>query len=61
LNFAGTTIYGALRDAEQVLGRTINPTLYTVAEFNKRRSSGNGFLKRVLAGETIVLFGTLPE
>jgi predicted nucleotidyltransferase len=54
-------IYGALRDAEQVLGRTINPTLYTVAEFNKRRSSGNGFLKRVLAGETIVLFGTLPE
>ena len=54
-------IYDALRDAEQVLGRTINPTLYTIAEFNKRRSSGNAFLKRVLAGETIVLFGALPE
>jgi predicted nucleotidyltransferase/predicted transcriptional regulator len=55
------TVYGMLRHAEQVIGRTINPTLYTLADFNKRRSSGNSFLKRVLASETIVLFGALAE
>jgi predicted nucleotidyltransferase/predicted transcriptional regulator len=55
------TVYGMLRSTEQSLGRTINPTLYTLAEFNKRRSSGNAFLKRVLAGEKIMLFGALVE
>jgi predicted nucleotidyltransferase len=55
------TIYDLLARAEHQLGRKINPTLYTKAEFDKRRSAGHAFLRRVLDGETILLFGALPE
>jgi predicted nucleotidyltransferase len=55
------TVYRMLARAEKELGRKINPTLYTKAEFDKRRSSNNAFLRRVFAGETIVLLGALPE
>lgn len=54
-------VYRLLEGVEQQLGRKINPTLYTNEEFDKRRATGNAFLRRVLAGETIVLFGTLPQ
>jgi predicted nucleotidyltransferase len=59
LTLEGT--YRLLARAEQQLGRKINPTLFTTAEFNKRRSAGTAFLQGVMAGETIVLFGTLPN
>ena len=50
-------LYASLAPAEKSLGRKINPTLYTSREFERRRRSGNPFLKRVLAGEHIVLIG----
>ena len=50
-------LYSHLSTAELKLGRQINPTLYTVVEFSKRRSSGNSFLKRVLEGPTTVFWG----
>lgn len=53
-------VYGLLAEAEQSLGRTINPTLYTTTEFQQRLINGNPFLRRVLAGETLVLQGALP-
>ncbi len=53
-------VYAALAPAEQALGRTINPTLYTVEEFRRRRESGNPFLQRVLAGDVIVLIAERP-
>ncbi|MBU2719878.1 transcriptional regulator, partial [Acidithiobacillus ferridurans] len=40
---------------EQQLGRRVSPTLYSVAEFRRRRTSNNPFLTKVLAGETIRL------
>lgn len=52
-------LYSHLSDVEKQLGRQINPTLYTVSEFSKRRSSGNAFLKRVLEGTTSLLKGEL--
>lgn len=52
-------LYSHLSTAELKLGRQINPTLYTVMEFSKRRSIGNSFLKRVLEGPTTVLWGDL--
>ena len=50
-------LYIALAPVEASLDRKINPTLYTVREFNARRSAGNAFLCRVLAGEHLVLIG----
>lgn len=48
-------VYEALTPAEQQLGRPVSPTVYTVAEFRRRRASNNPFLAKVLAGETIRL------
>lgn len=53
--------YGMLADVESALGRPINPTLYTNAEFEKRLRDGNPFLHKVLSGEAILLQGRLPE
>lgn len=50
-----------LAPAEAQLGRTINPTLYTAAEFRRRRRDGNTFLERILTGETLVLHGRLGD
>lgn len=54
-------VYRLLEEAERTLGRPINPTLYSTTEFEKRRSTKNAFLNRVLTGETIVLIGAIPE
>ena len=48
-------VYTALTPVEQQLGRRVSPTLYSVAEFRRRRTDGNPFLTKVLAGETIRL------
>jgi predicted nucleotidyltransferase len=54
-------VYRLLGSTEQSLGRPINPTLYTSEEFSHRLRNGNPFLKRVLAGETLLLKGKLPD
>ena len=38
-----------LRRARELLGRDINPTVYTPAEFDKKRNSQDTFLSQVLA------------
>ena len=48
-------VYKALTPVEQQLGRRVSPTLYTVAEFRRRRKNNNPFLAKVLAGEHIRL------
>lgn len=50
-------LYAALAPAEKRLGRPVNPTLYTSAEFRKRRTNRNPFLSKLLAGEHQVLIG----
>ncbi len=50
-------LYTALAPVESSLDRKISPILYTVQEFNARRSAGNTFLTRVFAGERLVLIG----
>ena len=54
-------LYAALAPVEPTLGRKINPTLYTPQEFTDRKSSGNAFLTRVLAGDHLVLIGNVDE
>lgn len=51
-------LYLALSPAEAILARKINPTLYTAAEFQRRRAQ-RSFLKRVLEGPTITLLGSI--
>jgi predicted nucleotidyltransferase len=48
-------VYEALTAAEAKLGRRVSPTLYSVANFRRRRLNGNPFLAKVLAGDTIRL------
>ena len=42
------TVFGALEPVAQLLGRTINPTVYTSAEFSRRVKDKNVFVTRVL-------------
>lgn len=48
-----------LLPAEVQVGRKINPTLYTRAEFAKRRAEPDSFVNRVLAQPTLLLLGGL--
>ena len=54
-------LYAAIAPVEPTLGRKINPTLYTPQELADRKSSGNAFLTRVLAGDHLVLLGNVDE
>lgn len=54
-------VYVLLSDIEKDLARKINPTIYTKAEFETRLQSKNSFLMRILKGETVLLFGELPD
>jgi predicted nucleotidyltransferase len=46
-----------LRRAREVLGREINPTAYSSAEFDRRRATNDHFLTRVLAEPRLVVLG----
>lgn len=50
-------LYPKLSEVESVLGRKINPTLYTPAEFQKRIQNKNSFIENVLSHEYIMLIG----
>jgi predicted nucleotidyltransferase len=58
-NLALEELYAAIASAEEFLSRKINPTLYTKAEFDRRRESGNAFLSKVLDGPLIILAGSI--
>lgn len=48
-------LYSALAPVETALDRRISPTLYTSEEYEIRKSAGNSFLGRMLAGEHVIL------
>lgn len=51
----------ALRRAEQRLGRPVNPTVYSEAEFRTKLATGDHFLTAVLDGTTLSLLGDRHE
>lgn len=53
------SLYSYLSDAEKNLGRRINPTVYTEAEFQVRLANGSAFLMRVLEQPKILLKGDI--
>ena len=52
-------VFEALAQAEQALGRSVGPTLYTSDEYERRRAANSPFLADVLEREHTVLLGTL--
>jgi len=50
-----------LGDVEPSLGRAVNPTVYSAAEFKKKLAGGNHFLNSVVRGEKVFLFGDEDE
>lgn len=54
-------LHKAVGKAEGELGRTINYTLLSVADFRRRRREKGGFLARVLSGPKILLTGNPDE
>ncbi|MCY4016551.1 MAG: nucleotidyltransferase domain-containing protein [Gammaproteobacteria bacterium] len=52
-------LYLQLAEAEKNLGRRINPTLYTTAEYQHRITDRNPFLTRVLEQSKILLVGDI--
>jgi len=52
------SLFAALAPLEASLGRRISPTLYSVAEFQKRVTGRNTFMAKVLARPRILLIGS---
>lgn len=50
-------VMGLLAPSEQQLGRAINPTLYTIAEFNDRKANHQPFITRVMGQPKLWLVG----
>jgi predicted nucleotidyltransferase len=50
-----------LRHARELLGREINPTVYTPAEFNRKRTAKDHFLTRVLDKPKLFVIGNRNE
>lgn len=49
--------FGALEKAARTLGRSVNPTVYTAAEFSKRSRQENAFVLRVLQQPKVWVIG----
>ena len=50
-------VFGALDKVSRTLGRTVNPTVYSSAEFSKRTKADNAFVNRVLEGPKVWVIG----
>jgi predicted nucleotidyltransferase len=50
-------LFAALEEATQRLGRTVNPTVYSRKEIDKRVRAGNAFIKRVLVQPKLWVIG----
>lgn len=51
-------VFEALQSAEAKLGRTVNPTVYTPANWRKKRTEDNAFVVRLAAQPKVFLIGT---
>ncbi len=51
-------IFTALERVANTVGRPINPTIYTVAEFSKRTRGENAFVMRVLDQPKVWIIGS---
>jgi predicted nucleotidyltransferase len=54
-------VLSRLSTVEKSIGRPINPTVYSVAEFKSKLTTGNHFLTAVLKGHKVFLLGDEDE
>jgi len=54
-------VLACLPHAETALGRAINPTVYSMAEFTQKLNQGNHFLSAVVKGPKVFLIGGEDE
>lgn len=54
-------LFGALEDAAAQLGRTVNPTVYSRKDLDKRLRSDNVFIKRVWSQPRLPVIGDLHD
>ena len=54
-------LVGALGPLQNQLGREVNPSVYTAAEFRERLARGSHFLSSVLNGPKLFLIGSADE
>ncbi len=60
-NLSLSKVLELLLPLEAQLGRKINPTCYTSAEFQRRRAEPDSFVNRVLAQPILPLVGDASE
>lgn len=51
-------VFPVLQSAEAKLGRTVNPTVYSLANWRKKRKEGDAFVVKVAAQLKVFLMGT---
>lgn len=51
-------VFGALEKVTRTVGRKVNPTVYTSAEFSKRARTENAFVTRVLEQPKLWVIGS---
>ena len=54
-------VLAALGHVEAAVGRAVNPTVYSVAEYRRKLAAGNHFLKSVVRGKKVFLLGDEDE
>jgi hypothetical protein len=54
-------VLSRLSTAGKGIGRSINPTVYSVAEFKSKLAAGNDFLTSVLKSQRVFLLGDEDE
>lgn len=57
-SLAYADLMAALQSAEVALGRTVNPTIYDMVQFDHRRKAGNAFIVRVMEQPKIWIKGS---
>jgi predicted nucleotidyltransferase len=57
-DLAYAEVYAALEAAEQSLGRTINPTVFTRAEWKRKRLRNDSFAVRITAQRRLFVIGS---
>jgi predicted nucleotidyltransferase len=58
---AYSDIFGALQKAEQTLRRPISPNLMTLGEWDRKRSDGTAFVRKILEQPKLFVFGNEDE
>lgn len=50
-------LFEVLTNAEEILGRNVNPTLYSIEDFQKKLRGDNHFVTRVIRPSSMACFG----